>query len=96
MATERLPLVGGPLDGMEARRVSGAWAWIDRRGRASARPVDRRALYRLGTDAAGRRAYNYAGHAFAYCGSCGAYHRKAEGGRERIPCPLSAPPEVTA
>lgn len=92
----RLTLAGGPLDGMDVRRVSGDWAWIDRRGRVSPKPVDLRALYRLERRGDGH-VYAYAGHRWSYCNGCGSYHGKAEGGREKAPCPLApapAPEEV--
>lgn len=81
----RLPISGGPLDGMEAARVSGRYAWINRAGHATSTPTHLRALYQRVGDA-----YVYAGHRIKFCNMCRAYHRRAEGGRESIPCPLTA------
>jgi hypothetical protein len=62
-------------------------------GHARSLPRDGAALYRH-LDANERVAVGdrdvliYAGHHTVYCSSCGAYHGKAEGGRERLPCAL--------
>jgi hypothetical protein len=87
----RLPLDGGPLEGLAAPRVSGRYAWINRRGQATSNPTNGRALYERSGDR-----YIYAGHRIAFCNLCRAYHRRAEGGSETLPCPITEAQGATA
>jgi hypothetical protein len=65
------------------RPLPGKAAHFLRGGSASSRPRDRSALY----EDAGGGVLLYAGHRRYLC-DCGAYHGKAEGGREKRPCAL--------
>lgn len=94
MATTRVPVLGGPLDGVTrpagedgvARRTT--FAWLDQAGRVHAGAAPGRELYVLERLGGGRgEAYVFAGDSHYRC-DCGGYVRKAEGGQERQPCPL--------
>lgn len=84
-------VIGGPLDGLtkargeaEGVRRGTSFAWINAGGAISPAPAPGRYLYRFD---ATLEAYVFAGDSHARC-ECGGYYRKAEGGRDRQPCPM--------
>jgi hypothetical protein len=78
----KVPVIGGPLDGIGRVRGRTRFAYISRWGRVFTEPSVNLHLYVLTADG-----YVYAGDAYARC-SCGGWMRKPEGGQERAPCAL--------
>lgn len=88
----RIAVVGGPLDGLDAR-AGEVFAWIGVRaekGTIFSTPAPGRHLYRRVGDT-----YLHAGDLHWRCPGCGGFMRKVEGGSESIDCQLcGAAPEA--
>jgi len=94
---------GGPLDGFAVTPTAGKYTWVSRKLTTDAgvlRPLlGQRPVFSVGGTTAseprsGCALYEHTGGRLVYAGhrvylcSCGAYHGKAEGGREKRPCAL--------
>ena len=87
----RIDVVGGPLDGLDAR-AGAMFGWIAERQDggvvfAKPKPPARRYLYRRAVIDRSE-VYIFAGDTHWHCSGCGGFMRKVEGGSESTDCQL--------